>query len=71
MKRQDIEKIMKQKKQKYIVLYYNEGDKLGKLCSLSGGILMNYSGHRVPLKQDIWGYDNNGRVSFETLKTEI
>ena len=56
MLRKDIEQMMKTKGQKNIVLLLNENDKLGMLCSLSGGYLIDCWGHRVDRKKDIWGY---------------
>lgn len=70
MLRKDIEELMKSRKQKDICLIYNKEDKLGVYCFLQGGYLMDYSGHRVDRKKDIWGYiewDNAGngdRVDF-------
>ena len=55
MLRKEIEQLMKQSKQEFISLIYNENDQLGMLCQMKAGILHDCWGHRVPLKQDIWG----------------
>ena len=70
MIRADLEKIMKERDIKTISLIFNENDKLGKYCYLQSGILMDYTGHRVDRKKDIWGYMewNNGessRIKFQ------
>lgn len=74
MLRVDIEKLMKLKNQKTIILVYNKNDKLGMYCSLQGGYLVDCDGHRVDRKKDIWGFmewDNNGnadRVDFTGIE---
>lgn len=66
MLRKDIEQMMKTKGQKNIVLVLDENDKLGMLCSLSGGYLIDCWGHRVDRKKDIWGYIdyNSGNIGI-------
>ena len=71
MIRQEIEAMMKKNNQKTITLVYNQTDKIGIHCFLQGGVLMDYTTHRVDRKKNIWGYINyfgNGdadMVSFD------
>ena len=55
MLRKDIENYMKEKGQKYIVLLTNKDDELGILCWIQTGVLIDYTGHRVDRKANIWG----------------
>lgn len=72
MLRADIELNMKKNGLKNIDLIYHKDDKLGKHCFLQGGYLMDYTGHRVDRKMNIWGYiewdgkGNADRVSFDS-----
>lgn len=64
---------MKKNNLKHLAIVLNESDKLGKLCFLSGGFLVDYTGHRVDRKKNIWGfikYDNGKpiRVAWESLQ---
>ena len=63
MLRKDIENYMKTHNKKYLVIVANQDDKLGMLCSLSSGYLVDCDGHRMDRKKDYWGYINytNGR----------
>lgn len=63
MLRKNIEELMKQRGLKTIVIVINENDKLGMLCSLQGGVLIDCYAHRVDRKKDIWGF-----ISFENQK---
>lgn len=56
MLRAEIETYMKTNNMKHINLVYNENDKLAVYCFLQGGYLVDYSGHRVDRKKNIWGY---------------
>ena len=47
MLRKNIEELMKQRGLKTIVIVINENDKLGMLCSLQGGVLIDCYAHRV------------------------
>lgn len=70
MKRQELEKQMKEKGIKQIDIIINESDPLAIYCSLVGGVLKDYTGHVVNRKIDIWGYlywkeGKRARVPFE------
>ena len=71
MLRKEIEDLMKINKQKRIDLMFNREDTIGIYCFLQGGYLMDYTGHRVDRKRDIWGYiewdgkGNADKVSFD------
>lgn len=73
MLRIDIEQFMKKNKLEHISLVCNESDKLGIYCYLSGGYLVDYTGHRVDRKKNIWGfikYENGKptRIAWESLQ---
>lgn len=73
MLRIDIENYMKKNNIKHIGIILNESDKLGMFCSLSSGFLVDYTGHRVDRKKNIWGFikHENGRpirVAWESLQ---
>lgn len=55
MQRKDIELLMKKAGVDHIALVYNETDPLGMHCQLKAGFLCDCYGHRVPVKQNIWG----------------
>lgn len=55
MLRSEIETLMKQKGQSTIALVLNKTDQHGVYCCLKGGYLVDYTGHRVDRKKDIWG----------------
>lgn len=55
MLRAEIETLMKSKGQKHINLVMNENDHLAVYCFLQGGYLVDYTGHRVDRKKNIWG----------------
>lgn len=55
MKRKDIETLMKKAGKQYISLVFNKDDQLGMLCQMKSGVLCDYMGARVPIKQEIWG----------------
>lgn len=56
MKREQLEKLMKEKKIEQIDLVLHESDKLGIYCRLVGGKLKDYTNHVIDRKIDIWGY---------------
>ena len=56
MKREEIEKILKEKKIEQIDLIINETDKLGIYCRMKNGKLYDYTDKVVNRKIDIWGY---------------
>ena len=56
MKRKDVEEWMKSRKRSTLGIVYKKGDPLGIYCELRGGILYDYTGHRVNRTVDIWGY---------------
>lgn len=55
MLRAELEVKMKNENKEHIAIIFNEGE-LGVLCFLKGGILMDYTNHRVDRKKNIWGY---------------
>ena len=55
MKRKDIEPLMQRANQEFIIVVFNPTDQYGALCQMKRGILHDATGHRVPLKQEIWG----------------
>ena len=75
MIRKDIQDFMTKRNIKSIGLVLNESDELGTYCSITGGILMDYTGHRVPIKKDVWGavvYKNGQPVKMPWNKiTEL
>ena len=56
MLRAQIEQYMKTRGMHQISLVINKDDKLGIYCMLRGGKLVDYTGHVVDRKKDIWGY---------------
>lgn len=56
MLRANVEKLMKKSGVKQIDIVKNVADELAIYCTLQGGYLMDYTGHRVDRKQDLWGY---------------
>lgn len=65
MLRAEIETYMRENGLKNINLVYNEDDDLAVYCFLQGGYLVDYSGHRVDRKKNIWGYMKieNGEIT--------
>ena len=61
-RRKEIEDALKACGNRSIAVVYKEGDKLGMLCSMRGGYLMDCYNHRAP--QEIWGYmwHEGGRI---------
>lgn len=67
MTRKELETLMKAAKKEYVAVVYNETDPLGMLCQMKGGILHDCWGHRVPIKQNIWGvimFENGKPVRY-------
>lgn len=56
MMRSELEARMKQLGLKHIVIVVDEHDPLGMFCELKGGFLVDYTGHRIDRKKNIWGY---------------
>lgn len=67
MKRKEIEELMRKAGADHIALVYNKTDPLGMHCQLKTGILYDCYGHRVPIKQEIWGvvvFENGKPVRY-------
>lgn len=56
MKRQELEKRMKQQGVTQIDLIINQADKLAIYCKIVGGVLKDYTGHAINRKIDLWGF---------------
>lgn len=56
MKRAEIERLMNLNGQHMIALVINKDDPLGILCYLKRDYLVDYTGHRINARADIWGY---------------
>lgn len=56
MLRAQIEQYMKTRNITQIDLVINKDDELAVYCMLRGGKLIDYTGHVIDRKKDIWGY---------------
>ena len=56
MKRQEVEQLLKGLNLDRISLLINENDNLAVYCTLTSGVLKDYTGHVVDRKIDLWGY---------------
>lgn len=73
MKRAEIEKLLKTRKEKSIGIVIKEG-KIGMYCILRGGFLCDCWGHRIDRNLDIWGevkYKDFGKGYLEPYQVKF